>query len=72
MTRVFLYLKLFPEALFDLVRGLGQFTELSHSAVYLCCVDTRGVQGLGKDAYKFRNTRNLWIIKASERQKGHK
>lgn len=49
MTRVFLYLKLFPEALFDLVRGLGQFTKLSHSTLDLRCVDTSGVQGLGKE-----------------------
>lgn len=41
------YLKLFPEALLDFIRGLCQFAELPDSALDLGSVDPGGVQGLG-------------------------
>lgn len=40
------YLKLFPEALLDFIRGLCQFAELPHPALDLGSVDPGGVQGL--------------------------
>lgn len=40
------YLKLFPEALLDLVRGLGQFAQLPHSTLDLRSVNTSSVQRL--------------------------
>lgn len=40
------HLKLFPEALFDLISGLGRLAELPHSALDLSCVNACRVQRL--------------------------
>ena len=44
------YLELLPEALFDLVRGLGQLAQLPHAALDLCSVDAGRVERLGSTA----------------------
>lgn len=40
------HLELFPEALFDLISGLGRLAELPHSALDLGCVNACRVERL--------------------------
>ena len=50
------HLKLLPEALFDLVRGLRQFAQLPNPTLDLSRIDTSSVQGLRGG--KMRQDRN--------------